>query len=67
MSNQAALWSWVNRANIERYRRMLSTHLTPIERQFIEQRIAEEEAELRKSGEFVETQAVANRQDQAAR
>jgi RNA polymerase sigma-70 factor, ECF subfamily len=67
MSNQAALWSWVNRANIERYRRMLATHLTPIERQFIEQRIGEEEAELRKSGEFVETQTVGDRQDQAAR
>jgi hypothetical protein len=47
MSNQAALWIWVHRANIERYRRMMSTPLTPAERRLIEQRIAEEEAELR--------------------
>ena len=47
MSDQAALWSWVHQANIERYRRMLATALTPAERQFIERRICEEEAALR--------------------
>jgi hypothetical protein len=51
MSNQAALWIWVHRANIERYRRMMSTPLTPAERKLVEQRIAEEEAELRSAQE----------------
>jgi hypothetical protein len=55
MSSQTALWIWVHRANIERYRRMMATPLTAVERKFIEQRIAEEEAELRNvqgGGEF---------------
>jgi hypothetical protein len=51
MSNQAALWIWVHRANIERYRRMMSTPLTPAERKLIEQCLAEEEAELRSAQE----------------
>ena len=54
MSNQAALWVWVHRANIERYRRMMSTPLTPAERKLIEQRIAEEEAELRSAQDMGE-------------
>jgi hypothetical protein len=54
MSDQVALWSWVHRANIERYRRILTTPLTPTERQFIEQRICEEEVALRGTGGFVE-------------
>ena len=54
MSNQAALWVWVHRANIERYRRMMSTPLTPAERKPIEQRIAEEEAELRSAQDMGE-------------
>ena len=35
-----------HRANIDRYRRLLQTHLTDDERQFVERRIAEEEAAL---------------------
>ena len=38
----------VHQANIGRYRRLLSTPLTDRERQFIEQRIAEEEEALGK-------------------
>ncbi len=36
-----------HRANIERYRRLLQTHLTENERQFVERRIAEEQRALR--------------------
>ena len=35
-----------HRNNIGRYRRLLQTHLTVIEREFIEQRLSEEEASL---------------------
>jgi hypothetical protein len=35
-----------HRQNIDRYRRLLQTSLTVLERNFIEQRIAEEEAAL---------------------
>ena len=35
-----------HRANIDRYRRLLATHLTDHERQFVEQRIAEEQQAL---------------------
>jgi hypothetical protein len=38
----------VHQANISRYRRLLATPLTSHERGFIERRLAEEEAELRK-------------------
>ena len=58
MSDQAALWCWVHQANIERYRRMLATPLTPTERQFIEQRICEEEVGLRDSAAGVEFQSL---------
>ena len=37
---------WSHGANIERYRKMLKTHLTDNERQFIEQRISEEQEAL---------------------
>ncbi len=47
MPDDAGLWTWVHRANIERYRRMMATPLTALERQFVEQRIQEEEAALR--------------------
>ncbi len=47
MSDDAGLRTWVHRANIERYRRIMATPLTAIERQFVEQRIREEEAALR--------------------
>src|ERR1700686_2541555 len=41
MDGQAELWNWVHHANIERYQRMLTTSLTPVERRFIERRIGE--------------------------
>ncbi len=47
MSVDAGLWNWVHRANIERYRRIMATPLTAIERRFVERRIREEEAALR--------------------
>jgi len=37
---------WVHQANIERYRRIIKTHLTENERQFIERRLAEEQHAL---------------------
>jgi len=43
-----------HRQNIDRYRALLRTQLTALERDFIRRRIAEEEAELRRlSGERV--------------
>jgi len=36
-------------ANIERYRRILKTHLTETERQFIERRLVEEQQDLRQT------------------
>jgi hypothetical protein len=36
----------IHRNNISRYRRLLQTHLTSLERDFIEQRLSEEEAAL---------------------
>jgi hypothetical protein len=47
MSDQVSLMNWVHRQNIERYLRMMETPLTSVERSFLEQRIAEEEAALR--------------------
>jgi hypothetical protein len=40
----------VHRQNIERYRRLLETDLTVLERDFIERRIAEEESALNRLG-----------------
>lgn len=37
----------VHQANIDRYRRLLTTYLTDGERQFVERRIAEEQEALR--------------------
>ena len=37
-----------HRQNIDRYKALLRTELTPLERDFIRRRIAEEEAELRR-------------------
>lgn len=47
MPDDADLWDWVHRANIERYRRLMATPLTTTERRFVERRIREEEAALR--------------------
>ncbi len=46
MPDDADVWSWVHRANIKRYRRIMATPLTATERQFLERRIREEEAAL---------------------
>ena len=37
-----------HRQNIDRYKALLRTELTPLERDFIRRRIAEEETELRR-------------------
>jgi hypothetical protein len=37
---------FVHRTNIAKYRRILGTYLTPEERQFVERRLAEEQAAL---------------------
>ncbi len=42
----------VHQANADRYRRLLRTPLTDHERQFIERRLAEEEAALRPAAGF---------------
>jgi len=39
--------SFAHRANIERYKKLLATHLADNERKFVQLRIAEEEAALR--------------------
>jgi hypothetical protein len=41
---------WAHQANLERYRRLLETHLTDNERQFVERRMAEEREALRQVG-----------------
>lgn len=38
---------WSSEANVQRYRRLLATHLTENERLFVEQRLAEELAQLK--------------------
>jgi hypothetical protein len=49
ISEKARNARWVCRANIERYRKMLRTHLTDNERQFIERRLAQEQQALRQA------------------
>ncbi len=44
-----ALSSFVHRENIKRYKRLLKTSLTVIERAFIQQRLSEEKEALAKS------------------
>jgi len=39
---------YAHRANIERYQRLLKTYLADNERQFVEQRLAEEQADLQR-------------------
>jgi hypothetical protein len=40
---------FIHRANIDRYKRILATHLTGEERRFVERRLAEEQASLEQS------------------
>ena len=42
-SDLEATLHWVHRTNIERYRKILRTHLTAEERRFVERRLAEEQ------------------------
>jgi RecB family exonuclease len=39
---------YAHRQNLARYRRLLATHLTAEERRFVERRVAEEQAALRR-------------------
>ena len=55
MSDLTTIQIVAHRRNIDRYRALLRTELTKLERDFIVRRIAEEEAELR----TLRTQAVA--------
>ena len=55
MSDLTTIQIVAHRRNINRYRALLRTELTKLERDFIVRRIAEEEAELR----TLRTQAVA--------
>jgi hypothetical protein len=42
-------WMRAHRNNIARYRRLLTTNLTDLERQFVERRVAEEQSALERS------------------
>jgi hypothetical protein len=46
---------WVHRANIERYRKILTSYLTDEERRFVERRLAEEQMALVQPAESVAT------------
>ena len=48
MSDEAAIRILAHRQNIRRYRGLLATPLTELERAFIGRRIAEEESEIRR-------------------
>lgn len=48
-SDLASKRHFVQRANVEHYRKMLRTYLTDEERAFVERRIAEEEATCQKA------------------
>jgi hypothetical protein len=52
VSDIEASLTFVHRANIQRYKKLLGTHLTDDERMFIQQRLAEEETALRQTGGF---------------
>ena len=59
MIDEASAQLLAHRQNINRYRALLQTNLTMLERDFIERRIAEEEAKVTAlaSGTFRSTQA----------
>jgi hypothetical protein len=48
VSNESAARILAHRQNISRYRALLKTRLTALERDFIDRRIAEESAEIRR-------------------
>jgi hypothetical protein len=48
VSNESAVRILAHRQNISRYKALLKTQLTALERDFIDRRIAEESAEIRR-------------------
>jgi len=44
MDSNIDIWQFVHRANIAKYKRILTTYLTEHERRFVEARLAEEQA-----------------------
>jgi hypothetical protein len=46
MEQVAEVFTRAHRKNIQRYRRLLRTHLTELERSYVERRLAEEKAAL---------------------
>jgi hypothetical protein len=46
MSRKMGINEFVHRANIAKYQKMLTTYLTPYERDFVERRLAEERNSL---------------------
>ena len=48
MSNESTVRILAHRQNINRYKALLKTELTVLERDFIDRRIAEESAEIRR-------------------
>lgn len=48
MSNESTVRILAHRQNINRYKALLKTELTMLERDFIDRRIAEENAEIRR-------------------
>jgi len=46
METKRELWQFVHQANIAKYKKMLTTYLTGLERNFVEFRLAEERAAL---------------------
>ena len=49
---------FVHRTNIDRYKKILATHLTDEERHFVERRLAEEQASLGQSDSGLESREV---------
>jgi uncharacterized small protein (DUF1192 family) len=68
--NEVVIRISAHRQNIDRYKALLKTQLTGIERQFIDRRIAEEESEVRRLSASVKQPSassfVANRQTSRA-
>jgi hypothetical protein len=57
--NEITIRLQAHRQNIARYRSLLKTQLTEIERDFIDRRIAEEEGEVRRLGALARRQRIA--------
>ena len=57
--NEISIRLQAHRQNIARYRSLLRTHLTEIERAFIDRRIAEEESAVRRLSALARRQRIA--------